>query len=238
MASQFDWLWGLTMTISGSVLAFPFSDWLPSLWQSLGRYLLFPFLTDFPHYDNLWVQPCCCHWQNFVHQGHIWTTLWDWTRATPSVKGLCVLWSSCLLLDMAGLYQFVWCFHFWHWHKHGKQNGRWIVRLKPETRQEIIVIKQEVAVEMKSYLRSWFDRTCRFIVSVGYGKESKMNARSWIFPILSLPSFFPFLLFSLSPFRFYSGFAEVLSSLSRCIYSLKKIMYGGLTVPGVAKDIT
>ena len=49
-----------------------------------------------------------------------------------------------------------------------------------------------------------------------------------IFPILSLPSFFPFLLFPLSPFRFYSGFAEVLSSLSRCIYSLKKIMYGGL----------
>ena len=37
-----------------------------------------------------------------------------------------------------------------------------------------------------------------------------------------------FLSFSLSPFRFYSGFAEVLSSLSRCIYSLKKIMCGRL----------
>ena len=49
-----------------------------------------------------------------------------------------------------------------------------------------------------------------------------------IFPILSLPSFFPFLLFSLSPFRFYSGLAEVLSSLSRCVYSLKKNMHGGL----------
>ena len=43
----------------------------------------------------------------------------------------------------------------------------------------MIAITQEVAVEMKSYLRSWFDRTCRFIVSVGYGREeSKMNARS------------------------------------------------------------
>ena len=43
----------------------------------------------------------------------------------------------------------------------------------------MVVIKQEVAVEMRSYLRSWFDRTCRFIVRVGYGREeAKMNARS------------------------------------------------------------